>query len=234
MTQKEWEKVGSKWKTTSSKVSTVYPALKKVMGNIKGKKILDVGCGDGYGVIWCREKGADCIGVDLSSDMIEACKKRDPEGKYSVEDAKNLKIKEKFDYVISIMVFLSFDKKEEITKAVKSMASKLDKNGKLIIVCPHPAFDHINENMDALVSKSEGEYSYSKKGLPIIYKHKTEGYTLRDFHWMIEDYVGCIKEAGLVIEDILEPLPLLESEKENPKLYRARVNFPQYIFFVCK
>lgn len=68
----------------------------------------------------------------------------------------------------------------------------------------------------------------------MIYTHKTEGYTLRDFHWMIEDYVECIKKSGLVVEEIVEPMPVPESKERNPELYEMKVKFPQYLVFVCK
>ncbi len=43
---------------------------------------------------------------------------------------------------------------------------------------------------------------------------------------MIEDYVECIKEAGLVIENIKEPIPNKKNKEENPEIYEARVKCP--------
>jgi len=234
MTQDDWLKLGDKWETTKSKRVILYPSLGKILGDVKGRKILDAGCGDGFGVRWLREKGAECVGIDIVSEQIESCKKKDPEGRYYVDDVKNLKINGKFDYVLSIMVLLSFDKKEDIVKAIKSMCSKLSDDGKLIIFTTHPAFDYTSENMESMMRSYSDKYSYAKKGLPTLYKHKTQGYTLNDFHWMIEDYAECIKESKLVIENIFEPMPIPESEKDNPEVFRARINYPFYMAFVCK
>lgn len=88
--------------------------------------------------------------------------------------------------------------------------------------------------MDSMTREFFEEYKYSKKGLKTLYKHKTKDFTILDFHWMIEDYAECIKESGLVIENIREPIPKREFEKENPELYKAWIKFPTMIIFVCK
>ena len=233
MTQEEWLKVGSKWKTTTGKLYVLFPALDSIMGDISNKRILDAGCGDGVFVRRATERGAKVMGIDLSPDTVQACKKADPSGNYEVLDIKNMSIEEKFDYVLSLFVLLSFDKKEEITKAIKNMSQNLDDGGKLIIAIPHPAFEEIDNSVTMNKSFAE-DYSYSKKGLEILYSHKTKkDISFTDFHWMIEDYVECIKKAGLVIEDIREPMPLPESKDENPKIYEARVKYPAMIIFVC-
>jgi len=234
MTQEEWLRVGSKWKTTSGKLYVLFPALDSIMGDISGKKILDAGCGDGVFIRRCTEKGAKAIGIDISSDTIKACKIADPSGDYRVMDIKNISIKQKFDYVLSLFVLLSFDKKDEIIKAIEGMAQNLNKNGRLIIAVSHPAFEEV-DNSETMNKTFAEEYSYSKKGFHELYTHKTKkDIYFTDFHWMIEDYMECIKKGGLVIEDIREPLPIPESKDENPKIYEARVKYPAMIIFVCK
>jgi len=233
MTQEEWLKVGSKWKTTTGKLYVLFPALDAIMGDISNKRILDAGCGDGFFVRRATERGAKVMGIDISPDTVQSCKKADPSGNYEVLDIKNMSIEEQFDYILSLFVLLSFDKKEEITKAIKNMSQNLDEGGKLIIAIPHPAFDEIDNSVTMSKSFAE-DYSYSKKGLEILYSHKTKkDISFTDFHWMIEDYVECIKKAGLVIEDIREPMPIPESKDENPKIYEARVKYPAMILFVC-
>ena len=234
MTEKEWLKIGSKWETSSSKRLLLFPELDLIMGNISGKNILDAGCGDGIFVRRCIEKGANATGIDISDNTIKICREKDKRGDYFVGDIKKISLNKKFDYVLSSFVLLSFDKKKEIIKAIKNMKSLLKKNGKLIIAVPHPAFDNINENMDTMTRGFFEDYSYSKKGLKTLYKHKTKKFTILDFHWMIEDYIECIRESGLLIEDIREPIPRKESKKENSKLYEGRLNFPPMIIFVCK
>jgi len=234
MTIDQWKVMGEKWKTTSSKTAVLFPALEKLMPDLNGKKVLDAGCGDGFGVAWLRAQGADSIGIDISEKGIESCKQRDPQGKYLVMDVRNVSFKEKFDYVLSLLVLLSFDNKPEISMAIKKMAACLKEDGKLIIATVHPAFDIVNDNMENLVRKSLGPYSYADSGLQIEYKHKNNDFSFIDFHWRMEDYSDCISEAGLVIEKIVEPLPIPESKKDSKELYSARRKYPPHILFVCR
>ena len=234
MTQSEWLKIGSKWKTTESKIYVLFPALDSLMGKISYKSILDAGCGDGVFVRRCKEKGAKAIGIDISPNTIKACKLADPEGDYRVMDIKTISLKEHFDYVLSSFVLLSFGKKSEITKAIKSMRKVLNKNGRLIIAVPHPAFTD-EDNSEHLSKSFPKGYSYSKKGTPILWTNKTnKNIHFTDFHWMIEDYVECINKAGLVIENILEPLPLPIMRKKDPKIYEIWQKYPSVFIFSCK
>lgn len=232
MTQKEWLEIGGKWKTTSGKVHVLFPALDSIMGNVKGKKILDIGCGDGAFIRKCKKKGAATVGVDISQKSINACKTKDPSGKYIVMDIKKKFLKQKFDYVLSLFVLLSFNKKREIINAIKNMRKSLNKEGRLIISVPHPAFE--DRDKSEMKKTFNEDYIYSKKGLPMIYSSKKSDISFTDFHWMIEDYAEFIKKSGLAIEDIKEPIPLKKYKKENPKLYEKRVKYPSMIIFICR
>ncbi|MAF36548.1 hypothetical protein CL622_05530 [archaeon] len=113
------------------------------------------------------------------------------------------------------------------------MAYHLNEQGELIIAIPHPAFNEA-DNGDTMYKSFDEDYIYSKKGAKVLYTHRTDkSIYFTDFHWMIEDYVDCIKSAGLVVKDIKEPLPTLESKDKNPTVYEARIKYPIMIIFVC-
>ncbi len=50
--------------------------FKIILGNIKDKKILDVGCGKGDLSLYLAQQGANVIGIDLSKNFIDLCKAR--------------------------------------------------------------------------------------------------------------------------------------------------------------
>ena len=52
------------------------PTTLKMLGNIKGKKILDFGCGPGIYIKVLKKKGAKLKGVDISEKMIKIAKKK--------------------------------------------------------------------------------------------------------------------------------------------------------------
>ncbi|MFS0575287.1 class I SAM-dependent methyltransferase [Sporosarcina sp. 179-K 3D1 HS] len=50
--------------------------LELAIGDLEGKRILDIGCGTGVLSFKFAERGAEVAGVDLSSDMLDVAKKR--------------------------------------------------------------------------------------------------------------------------------------------------------------
>ena len=46
----------------------------RMLGNVKGKKILDIGCGRGNLSFYLAQKGAHVVGIDLSKNFIDFCK----------------------------------------------------------------------------------------------------------------------------------------------------------------
>ena len=64
------------------------------------KSILEIGCGTAHRSKYFIDKGYDYAGLDISKSMIELAKKHYPSTKLIVGDARNLKLRKKFDAVI--------------------------------------------------------------------------------------------------------------------------------------
>jgi SAM-dependent methyltransferase len=47
-----------------------------LLGDVRGKTVLDLGCGDGQNIIPLLERGAHVIGIDISQDLIAIAQKR--------------------------------------------------------------------------------------------------------------------------------------------------------------
>jgi 2-polyprenyl-3-methyl-5-hydroxy-6-metoxy-1,4-benzoquinol methylase len=59
--------------------------FKEVIGDVKNKKILDVGCGIGSLSFYLAKRGANVIGIDLSKNLIEFCKKEAQKEELTIE-----------------------------------------------------------------------------------------------------------------------------------------------------
>ena len=98
--------------------------LMGVIGKIKGKKVLDVGCGTGRIIKALTEKEAIVTGVDLSPEMILVAKKKFPKIEFAEADAEKLPFKdEEFDVVVAsfLIVHLKTLQKafDEIYRVIK-------------------------------------------------------------------------------------------------------------------
>ena len=78
------------------------PNFRKLIPNVKEKKILDLGCGYGENDKYCRDLGAkEILGIDISEHMIKIAEKNnaDENIKYKVMAMEDIsKIKEKRGY----------------------------------------------------------------------------------------------------------------------------------------
>ncbi len=136
--------------------NVIVPKVLELIGNINNKKILDLGCGQGFFTRILKSKGAEVVGVDLSKNLIETARKY-PESKnitYYIANAENLYFleKESFDYVISI---LSIGNIRNTDKVFKEIYFILKQKGKFIFVIIHPCF--------RIPRQSQWEYDESKK-----------------------------------------------------------------------
>ena len=79
------------------------------LGITKGLKVLDLGCGDGTTALPAAKLGADVLGVDIASNLVEAGNKRAKEAylancRFQEGDASNLHglADHAFDLVVSM------------------------------------------------------------------------------------------------------------------------------------
>ena len=62
--------------------------------------MLDIGCGYGQGILYLKNKGLDCYGLDLSDHAIEYCKNKGLKAEISNLDELDIFGNTKFDFVI--------------------------------------------------------------------------------------------------------------------------------------
>lgn len=106
-------------------------AFVKSLGITKGLKVLDLGCGDGTTALPEAKLGADVLGVDIASNLVEAANKRAKEAglancKFQEGDASNLQgLKDNsFDLVVSMFGAMfapkPFDVAREMVRVTRS------------------------------------------------------------------------------------------------------------------
>src|SRR5437763_12795079 len=95
--------------------------LLRLVGDLAGKAVIDLACGEGYYTRALRRQGAArVVGVDLSQGMIdlaEAEEVRQPLGiRYRVGDALALDVQEQFDLVFAAYLLNYAHNAEELSQ----------------------------------------------------------------------------------------------------------------------
>ena len=214
----------------------VFPKLLELLGDIKGKKVLDLGCGWGNFSLMLANKGANVTGIDISKERIEECKKLYGDVQninFSVGDASNL-INQKnkmFDVIIMNMVFIEIESKEKIKRILDEVSRVIKKEGVFLFTDIHPA-DRIVSKTTTREHKFLPDFSYFKNGTKFKSKvllNDGSFIEFTDFNWTLETYTTLINEAGFYIYRIIEPKPIPSS----PQIFKD-YPFPKYLLFCCK
>lgn len=133
-----WKQISkSLFKRNIYVVARYEMVLSSIRDSLKGKKVLDVGCGDGV-LSWMLSKnGGKVVGIDTLEEAIEFARKRCKKMKnleFVVGSAYSLPFEHKsFDYIVSSDVIEHLKYPEKMVSEVKRVWNK---RGKVIITSP--------------------------------------------------------------------------------------------------
>jgi 2-polyprenyl-3-methyl-5-hydroxy-6-metoxy-1,4-benzoquinol methylase len=118
-----------------SRIET-YSIMKR-LGNVEGKKVLDVACGEGFYARKLKQGGAsEVVGIDLSEAMIRLAldqESRHPLGiTYRVEDACTERAQQEFDLAVSAWLLVYARNQTELLAMCRGLASRLKSGGRFV------------------------------------------------------------------------------------------------------
>lgn len=121
--------------------------LMNLIGDVAGKAVLDVACGEGFYTRMIRQRGASKVtGVDLSAGMVELARKEEAEHgqgiEYLVGDARNLSPTGEYDLVIAAYLLNYARDRAELRSMCEGIARSLTPGGRFVTVNSHPGFDY--------------------------------------------------------------------------------------------
>jgi SAM-dependent methyltransferase len=107
----------------------------ELVGDVKGRKVLDIGCGDGEFALELTKRGAIVTGIDSSAAMVDAARRRatqsDADVRFDIGMAEHLPFSaEQFDAVTAITILCFV---EDATLVFREMARVLRPEGRLVI-----------------------------------------------------------------------------------------------------
>jgi ubiquinone/menaquinone biosynthesis C-methylase UbiE len=122
------------------------PSTFELIGNVRGRYVLDLACREGHNTRILARKGAKVTGIDFSGKMIKLAKLEEAKEKlgicYPVLDAADLEElpSNHFDLVTC---FMSLQDIENYEDAISEVARVLKNGGRFIFSIPRPCFETI-------------------------------------------------------------------------------------------
>ena len=218
------------------------PCVEDLVGDVKGKRILDAGCGEGYLTRYYARKGADVTGVDISKNLVEIARDKSPEDlllDYKVEDICHMDsiVDDFFDIVLCNLVILNVPC---FKKAFSEFNRILATGGVLVLSIVHPAFNFYGPGSWEMGEKNpetkrrEGLFfkvdQYLEEKVNERYWRTIDGekfpQPITFYHRTISTYTRALTDAGFRIGDIEEPIP----KTEDPFFDRER-RIPFFMVF---
>lgn len=186
-----------------------WSTLKKMIPELEGKKVLDLGCGFGWHCKYAIEnKAKEVVGVDSSQRMLEEAKRinGDIAINYINSTIEDIEIKKQyFDVVISS---LALHYVEDFYKVCEKIYYALECNGDFILSVEHPIFTAYG-NQEWYTDKSGAILhwpvdNYFDEG---IRESKFLGESVIKYHKTLTTYISALLKCGFEIKEVIEPMP---------------------------
>lgn len=184
----------------------------KLLGKLKGKRVLEIGCGGAQCGISMAKQGANVTGIDISEEQLKFAKKLAEKNKVKINfiqgTFQNLsKIRSNSKDIVFSAFALQYS--PDLKKVFKEVYRILKKRGIFVFSLDHPFHRLVNPKDMKIPNKSKKSY-FDIGRKEFVFSDKSRKFVAYD-HTVSELY-NLLAESGLRVEKILEP----DSRKRYP------------------
>jgi SAM-dependent methyltransferase len=208
---------------------------------LAGKRVLDLGCGEGYVSRQIKDAGAaSVLGIDISAGMVEAAQAeeaRSPRGiVYEQGDAATLDDLPEgaYDRVAAVFLFNYVDS-QVMTEVMRRVRHWLAPGGRFVFTIPHPSLPFIRaEEPPFFFQRPETGY-FSTKDMTLegsIWGRDGHAVPVRCVHKPLEVYFQAMRNAGWTcLPDLVELRVRPEDIELDPEFFGPLIEEPLHILF---
>lgn len=208
-----------------SRKYVLNPVLFNLLGDIKGKQILDAGSGTGYLSRLLAKRGAKVTAVEPSESLFSYSSKLEKEYPLDIthirEDLSLFSQPNMYDYVVANMVFMDI---LDYQTAIKNCIDSLKINGELIFSISHPCFPGTDSEWQELQFVKVRQYFDAEV------ENNKYG---KSWRRPIQDYLKILFKNGCMVTGFIEP----QADKElvdNNKNWERNYKVPQFLIIKAK
>lgn len=196
--------------TAANAANAAYerPAVRALLGDVRGLDVLDAGCAAGEHSAWLVEHGARVVALDTSDAMVRLARERLGERARVLQAdlAQPLPFASaSFDVVLSS---LTLHYLEDWSAPLREMARVLRSRGRLVSSTHHPfMMPDAVKDYHAVQLVEEGWRAFADEPVPVRFYH-------RPLQRIVHDVLG----AEFVLRAVIEPRPTAEADARDPRL----------------
>ena len=182
-------------------IAVEEPVTLELIGDVKGQRVLDIGCGTGRYCALLADRGADVVGIDPSPVMVEQARKKfSPRRQFGLIRGTLTETglhSGQFDLILSALTFGHIPKVEPVFEGM----NKVLKHGGRIVISDFHAYWPVFG------------YGYTE-----FFDEKGQEYRIISYPHLFDEYFALCRKFGLRIEDVREPKITGELVKRFPYL----------------
>lgn len=196
-----------------------WPAIRAMLPEVAGKRVLDLGCGYGWASRWMRQQGAaSVLSLDLSENMIRRAKADtvDPEIEYRIADLENLELPPAaFDLAYSALTFHYI---RDFQRLVQTLHQSLAPSGRLVFTIEHPIF--MAAQNPHWITDEDGRNTWPVNRYSDEGERRTDWFAkgVLKYHRKISTTLNALIRTGFVVLAVDEFAPSAEQIRANPEL----------------
>jgi SAM-dependent methyltransferase len=226
---RSWEQLAEEWAAQAPlndyRNIFLMPQTFALLGDVTGKKTLDLGCGEGGYSRRLAQQGARVMGIDGSPTLIEFARQRAAQEQVAVtHETRNANRLDgladgSFDLALAAMSLMDV---EDYGGAVREIHRVLRPGGELLMSVTHPCFDGRGSrwHKEAGVYKhyAVDNYSVSEAWEDFINDQFTQPVLFR--HQPLQDFINPLLALGFRLTLFHEPTATPEQIRQAPRLAR--------------
>lgn len=188
---------------------------------MQGKRVLDLGCGFGHNCMdFIRRGAAHVTGIDISERMLDVARAESSHPDITYLNMSMTEISQldgRFDLIYSSLAFHYI---EDLSALMRDISALLNKGGTLLFSQEHPIYTASENGQGHYILDEQGNKSgYCFSHYQVEGKREDEWFVKGRiyFHRRFSDVINAVSSAGLVIEQVIEPVPDADMVAKRPK-----------------
>ena len=238
---RSWNAIGESWAshadTNDYRNFFLMPRMLEMLGDVSGRRILDLGCGEGGYSRELKRRGANVIGVDGSGTLIRIARTRAEAEQLDIQfigtNANTLDViaDHSCEFVVAAMSLMDV---EDYAGAVREIRRVLCSGGSLFMSITHPCFTARSaewvrppgDKRELLFFKVDNYFD----------REVWEDKITRDFsapvlrrHRALQDYLEVLLREGFLLREFNEAEPTANELKKSYR-FRKLTRIPYFLF----
>jgi 2-polyprenyl-3-methyl-5-hydroxy-6-metoxy-1,4-benzoquinol methylase len=236
---RSWDNAADAWidhaDTSDYQRRFLQPRMLALAGDVSGRRVLDLGCGEGAYSRELGRRGARVTGIDGSSRLIDAARARTADAGLDIDyrclNANALAgvADGVFDLIVASMVMMNV---EDYGGAIREAHRVLAPGGALCISITHPCFSAPVSDWVGGKGRRAQHFAVDRYFERIVWEDRISPSfrtpTLRR-HRPLEDYMKGALDAGFVLRVFQEPMATEEDLLASPR-FAPMTRIPYFLF----